>query len=141
MGLVSESSKQEDLRTVGSSKLPGYLYSNGLFCWNRNIETMVKASGFLLWKFTVIFPSISFRGIYCYSCDVPDQAKTRVSCKCLLENFCSTESCFLVATFYGNIKFHDIYGSVCHEADGLLACFSNLIHIHTILKLFQVHEL
>lgn len=58
-----------------------------------------------------------------------------------VKNSSSTERCFLVATFYDDIKFHDIYGSVCHKADGLLACFSKLIHIYTILKLSQVHEL
>lgn len=43
--------------------------------------------------------------------------------------------------FYGNIKFHDILVEVCHgEADGLLACFSNLIHSYNI-KTFPVHEL
>lgn len=26
-----------------------------------------------------------------------------------------------IALFYGSIKFHDIYESACHEADGLLA--------------------
>ena len=52
-----------------------------------------------------------------------------------------TRKVLLSATFYGDIKFHGIYGNTCHEADGLLACFSKLIHIHTILKLFQVHEL
>lgn len=126
---------------MGSSKQHRCLDSSGLFSWNKNLATVVKASGFLLWKFTASFSSVSIKGIYCYSCDVPDQAKTRITCKCFLENFRSTERCFLVATFYGNIKFDNIYGSVCHEADGLLAWCCKLIHIHTILKLFQVHEL
>lgn len=28
---------------------------------------------------------------------------------------------FFIALFYESIKFHDIYGSLCHEAGGLLA--------------------
>lgn len=129
-------SKQEGVRPLGPPQESRYLGSSF-----ENVEQESRNYG----KASCFFPtehnSLIF---YCQrllllllECRRPseDQSLANASQRTL------SLEVLLSATFYGDIKFHGIYGNTCHEADGLLACFSKPIPIHTILKLFQVHEL